>query len=153
MNAENFLGLMLRLLPALIMVALAFAAASDPKTRQQWTDLLYGAGALRPEQRSDAKVQGGVRLPFLIIAVALLIWPIQYYRHVTRVIEVKSNVFTRVSPPKFPVADNSVTAGNTVTGSQSAAPDASATPGATAPQAPAVDMFGRPVQPGPPSAQ
>jgi hypothetical protein len=73
MDLEVSLQLLLRLLPSIILVALAFIAASDRKTRERWTDLLYQAGSLRPEQRSDARIQSKVKWPFLIMAAILLI--------------------------------------------------------------------------------
>jgi hypothetical protein len=145
MNLETSLLLFLRLMPAIIVFALAFVAASDHKTREQWVNLLYGAGILRPEQRSDAKVQRGVRLPFFIVATALLIWPLRYYQHVTRTIHAKTDVFSRVSD----IAPRPATAGNststaTPNSATSVAPVAPPMPGA--PQAETrPNMFGTPV--------
>jgi hypothetical protein len=88
MSTDTVLQLALRFLPALTVLILAFIAASDAKTRAQWTNLLYQAGSIRPDQRDNPKIQGGVKLPFFIVAVLMLIWPVQYYFHATRTITV-----------------------------------------------------------------
>ncbi len=98
MDLEVGLNLLLRLLPSIILLALAFIAATDHKTRERWTDLLYSMGSLRPEQRSDARVQSTVRWPFLIMAALLLIWPIRYFFYATRTIEIQTNSLTRAVP-------------------------------------------------------
>lgn len=95
MTPETAFQLALRLLPSIIVAVLAFVAAADTKTRERWADLLYQAGTLRPEQRDDPKVQRGVRLPFFLVALILLLWPVSYYRHATRVIEVSPNAYAK----------------------------------------------------------
>jgi hypothetical protein len=98
MDLEVSLQLLLRLLPSIILVALAFIAASDRKTRERWTDLLYQAGSLRPEQRSDARIQSKVKWPFLVMAAILLVWPIRYFLYATRTINIQTNSLTRAVP-------------------------------------------------------
>lgn len=93
MTSDQYLQLLIRLLPALIVLALGFVAASDPKTRERWTSLLYQMGSLRPEQRDDANIQKGVRIPFFIVAALLLIWPVNYYRHSTRVFAISPTAY------------------------------------------------------------
>jgi hypothetical protein len=88
MTTDQILQLLLRLLPSLLVLGLGFFAASDAKTRERWTGLLYQMGSLRPEQRDDPKAQSGVRIPFFVVSALLLIWPIQYYRHITTVFEI-----------------------------------------------------------------
>ncbi|HEX8235653.1 MAG TPA: hypothetical protein VF600_06820 [Abditibacteriaceae bacterium] len=142
MNFETSLLLFLRLMPAIIVFALAFIAASDAKTREQWVNLLYSAGILRPEQRSDPRVQRGVRLPFFIVAAALLIWPFRYYRHVTRTINATTGVFSRPSMvPTLPSARNSTA---TPTFATPVAPVAPPVPGVPQPET-RPNMFGTPV--------
>jgi hypothetical protein len=101
MNTDALLGVVLRCLPTLVIFILAFIAASDAGTRTQWTNLLYQMGSIKPDQRNDPKVQGGVKLPFFVVAAVFLIWPIQYYRHANRTIEVKSDLYQRqITAPK-----------------------------------------------------
>lgn len=109
MNGDILLGLFLRLLPTILIAALAFIAASDAKSREQWANLLYQIGSIKPAQRTDAKVQSGVRWPFLIVAVVFLIWPLRYYQHATKTIEVKENPFAKPTQSASPVFGNSVT--------------------------------------------
>lgn len=101
MDIEVLLQVALRVLPALLVLVLGFIAAADQKSRERWADLLYQAGSLRPEQRTDPKVQRGVRLPFFLVALALLWWPIRYYRYATTIVEIKSDLYSRprVSTP------------------------------------------------------
>lgn len=88
MDSKFILPFMLRFLPPLIVLGLAFLAASDKKTREHWANLMYQAGSVRPDQRDDPKVQGGVKWPFIVLAFLLLflpakIGPLSYYRWVT----------------------------------------------------------------------
>ena len=160
MDLEVSLQLLLRLLPSIILVALAFIAASDRKTRERWTDLLYQAGSLRPEQRSDARIQGKVRWPFLIMAVILLIWPIRYFFYATRTIDIQTNSLTRAVPntssltrETSPAANS--TDPNTASNALSApfgAPPAPPMPGqvdsaASGAPAPRTNMMGTPLPP------
>ena len=75
------------MLPALVVCALAFVAAADKKTRERWGQLLYQVGSIRPDQRDDPKVGRGVKWPFFVVALGLLIWPVQYFRHATVTID------------------------------------------------------------------
>ena len=142
------LSLLLRLLPAIIVAALGFVAASHPGTRAQWAQLMYLAGSVRRERRQDPKVQRGVRGPFLLIAFLLLAWPISYYRHATRVIEISPTAYGTQSPSFNPYAGqpgagnaaNSAMAGNAATNS-AASPSAPA-PAAPAAPAPAFNPYG-----------
>ena len=128
MQGEILLGLFLRLLPTMCLIALAFIAASDKKSREQWANLMHQIGSIKPAQRSDPKVQSGVRWPFIAVAAIFLIWPIRYYQHATRVIEVKTNPFDK------PATSNSPAFGNSAT-------DNGATPNATT-QDPAANSAG-----------
>jgi hypothetical protein len=88
MDSRFILPFILRFLPAILIFALAFVAASDKKTRQQWANLLYQAGSVRPDQRDDPKVQNSVKWPFIVLAIGLLflpnkLGPVSYYRWVT----------------------------------------------------------------------
>jgi hypothetical protein len=119
MQSEIILGLLLRLLPTILLIALAFLAASDKKSREQWANLMHQIGSIKPAQKEDAKVQSGVRWPFIAVAVIFLIWPFLYFRHATRTIEVKSNPFDKTTNSSSPVFGNSTTenatTGNTIT--------------------------------------
>jgi hypothetical protein len=75
------------LLPALVVCVLAFVAAADKKSRERWGDLLYQVGSIRPDQREDPKIGRGVKWPFFIVAFGLLIWPLQFFRHASVVID------------------------------------------------------------------
>jgi hypothetical protein len=138
MNSDLWFQTLLRLLPALLVTVLAFIAANDPRTRERWANLLYQAGSIRPEQREDLSVQRGVRLPFFIVAAALLIWPILYFRYATRTYEVTSDLYSRPAAPAATPNPNAPTStvtatpstsvyGNAVTGN--AGPQATSTPG------------------------
>ena len=88
MESQFIFPFILRFLPTILLVGLAFVAASDKKTGRQWTNLLYQAGSIRPDQREDAKIQSGVKLPFFVLAFAMLflpahLGPISYFRWVT----------------------------------------------------------------------
>jgi hypothetical protein len=107
MQGEILLGLFLRLLPTILLIALAFIAASDKNSREQWANLMHQIGSIKPAQKSDPKVQSGVRWPFIAVAVIFLIWPLRYYQHATRTIEVKSNPFEKAATSNSPVFGNS----------------------------------------------
>lgn len=77
MESEILIGILLRLLPALTVFVLAFVAAADKNSRERWGNLLYQVGSIRPDQRDDPKVGKGVKWPFFVVALALLLWPIQ----------------------------------------------------------------------------
>lgn len=119
MQGEILLGLFLRLLPTILLIALAFIAASDKNSREQWANLMHQIGSIKPAQKSDPKVQSGVRWPFIAVAVIFLIWPLRYYQHATRTIEVKSNPFEKSVTSTSPAFGNSATengaTGNTTT--------------------------------------
>jgi hypothetical protein len=88
MESQFIFPFVLRFLPTLLLIALAFVAASDKKTGRQWANLLYQMGSIRPDQRDDAKIQSGVKLPFFVLAFAMLflpshLGPVSYYRWVT----------------------------------------------------------------------
>ncbi len=114
--AADPLALALRCLPALLVFILAFIAASDRRTRAQWSQLMYQVGSIRADQRDDPKVQSGVKWPFFLVALLLLIWPVQFYRKAARVlvpVETSSGV---ARPSEPPVAANGVApAANSVT--------------------------------------
>lgn len=93
MNTDLLIGVVLRILPTIILVALSFVAVADKRTRDQWTNLLYQAGSLKPSQREDPRVQRGVRNPFLVVAFIFLIWPVRYYLHATAKVEVSANAY------------------------------------------------------------
>jgi hypothetical protein len=164
MDLEVSLQLLLRLLPSIILVALAFIAASDRKTRERWTDLLYQAGSLRPEQRSDARVQSNVRWPFFIMAAILLIWPIRYYFYATRTIGIQTNSLTRAVPNSSSLTRGTAPSTNSTTdpaatnsvGQPFGAPPAPPMPGqpggqvnsaTSAAPAPRTNMMGTPLPP------
>jgi len=136
MSNENFVGLALRFLPALIVFILAFVAASDPKSRVRWANLMYQVGNVRADQRDDAKVQGGVRWPFFLVALVLLAWPLFFYRHATRTLEVKSNLYSQ--PRAAPSIYDQDHAANSVNNSVAA-------PTQVAPAAPRVNIYGTPM--------
>jgi hypothetical protein len=148
MQPDSWIQLLLRLLPSLIVFGLGFYAATDKKTRERWGDLLYQVGSIRPDQREDPQIGKGVKWPFFVLALLLLIWPISYYRVATRVFEVKSDLYTQ--PRKNTVyeqAGNAVTnsaseaTGNAVTNSATSSPPASSAP-ATASQP--TNVYGQP---------
>jgi hypothetical protein len=90
MESEVIIGILVRLLPSLAVVGLAFFAAADKKTRVRWGDLLYQVGSIRPDQREDPKIGSGVKWPFFIVALGLLLWPIQYYSHASKKIDTSN---------------------------------------------------------------
>lgn len=88
MESQFIFPFVLRFLPSIIVLALAFVAASDKKTGQQWANLLYQMGSVRPDQRDDPKIHSSVKWPFVVMAFGLLflpahLGPISYYRWVT----------------------------------------------------------------------
>lgn len=152
---------LLRLLPSIVLLGLAFIAASDRKTREQWANLLYQVGSIRPNQREDPKIQQGVRVPFLVLSGLLLIWPIYYYLWITRPIPITATVYTtKPTTPETNSASNAVssTPSNAGTGtsiygtgtSATPAANASGTPGSTqapATPAPRTNIYGTPLSP------
>ncbi len=109
MQSEILIGLFLRLLPTILLIALGFIAASDKKSREQWATFMHQVGSIKPAQKSDPKVQSGVRWPFIAVAVIFLIWPFLYFRHATRTIEVNSNPFDKSATSTSPIFGNSAT--------------------------------------------
>jgi hypothetical protein len=99
MQPDAWLQIVLRMLPAIIVIVLGFVAATDKKTRLQWNNVLYQIGSIRPDQREDLQVGRGVKWPFFIVALFLLTWPIQYYRLATRTFEVKSDIYSTARKP------------------------------------------------------
>ena len=141
MESETFLGVLIRTLPALFVFALAFFAMSDKKTRDHWNNLMYQIGSIRPDQREDVKIGKNVKWPFFIVALALLLWPVQFYRHATKVIDASSSDLQKstVSSDLTSTAGNSAT-GNGVTensasnsASNTATPRSDLVPGTPAP--------------------
>lgn len=99
MQPDAWLQIILRMLPAIIVIVLGFVAATDKKTRLQWNNVLYQIGSIRPDQKEDLQVGRGVKWPFFLVALFLLIWPIQYYRLATRTFEVKSDIYSTTRKP------------------------------------------------------
>lgn len=88
MESQFIFPFVIRFLPTILLIGLAFVAASDKKTGRQWANLLYQMGSIRPDQREDPKIQSGVKLPFFVLAFLLLflpahLGPISYYQWVT----------------------------------------------------------------------
>jgi hypothetical protein len=98
MESEVLLAVLLRLLPSLAVAGLAFVAAADRKTRERWGNLLYQVGSIRPEQREDAKIGRSVKWPFFVVAVGLLLWPLQYYMHASRTIDATNTDLKQGTP-------------------------------------------------------
>jgi hypothetical protein len=153
MESQFILPFVLRFLPTILVLGLAFVAASDKKTGRQWANLLYQMGSVRPDQRDDPKIQSSVKWPFIVIAFGLLflpshIGPIDYYQWVTRKsepliditraksLEDSSATLTKtpeVQPTATPAPQNPLPPG---ANPASPAPVAPAAPGAPAPSAP-----------------
>ncbi len=133
MQTDAWLQIILRALPAIIVIVLGFVAATDKKTQLQWNNVLYQIGSIRPDQREDAQVGRGVKWPFFVVALFLLIWPIQYYRLATRTFEVKSDIYstTRKPPTIYDKKTETNPATNAVTPD---ATPATGTPTATQPE-------------------
>ena len=142
MNSVIAQGVLLRLLPSIIVLVLAFVAAADGNSRSRWSDLLYQLGVLPPEKKEDIAIQRGVRIPFFIVAACLLIWPIIYFRGADRTVGItedsdllqaaKRPMPTIVpAPTKSPVVGiaNGAVSGNAATTARApaAAPPASST--------------------------
>jgi len=100
MGTEFWLAVMIRTLPAVVVFGLAFIVAADKKSRERWADWMYQLGNIRSDQREDPQVQRGVRLPFFVAAVLLLIIPIRFYWYLspTRSLGIVAPAHT--SPPK-----------------------------------------------------
>lgn len=116
MQPDSWIQLLIRALPALVVFILGFVAAADAKTRARWGNLLYQIGSVRPDQREDPKIGSGVKWPFFVVALALLIWPINYYRVATRRLEIKSDIYSNPQPRTIydnNAANNGVTNGVT----------------------------------------
>ena len=104
MESQFILPFFLRFVPSIVLLSVAFYAANDKKSRERWTQLLYQAGSLRPDQRDDPKVQGGVKVPFFVLSVIMLFLPahfgpVSYYIYVTKEPEVVSNLIRRPIQP------------------------------------------------------
>jgi hypothetical protein len=125
MDTQAIIGIVVRLLPAIIVFVLGFIAAADRKTRERWGNLLYQVGSIRPDQREDPKVGSGVKLPFFIVAFFLLLWPLQYYRHYTRTLigTESADLFQQKEQPQ-----SDLTSGNNNKTTPSGASNAVSTP-------------------------
>lgn len=155
MQSETLVGLVLRLLPSIGVFVLAFLAMADKKTRERWNDLLFQIGSIRSDQREDVKIGRNVKWPFILVAVALLLWPIQFYRHATKTIDASASDLQKaptvtsdlISSTDNSATDNSAT-GNSVSNevSNSATPQSDlrpavpATPNSAAPQSDLVPL-------------
>lgn len=137
MSTDNLIGVLLRVLPAILVFVLGFVAAADPKTRARWGDLLYQIGSIRSDQREDVSVGKNVKWPFFVVALALLIWPVQYYRHASIKIDAKeSDLKTEVAAPSdLKKKEEATTAGAATPTPTSSGPAVAPIPGAT-PDAP-----------------
>lgn len=133
MPADPF-ALVLRCLPSIIVFVLAFVAAADKSSRERWAEIMYQLGTIKPDQRNDPKVQRGVRLPFFIVAVLLLLWPINYFRKAARKLQEVEPTGIVVKKP-----DSSKVSGNAASTVSNAAPGAAnAATGSAAPAAPTI---------------
>ena len=117
---DVLIQVLLRLLPSLAVFALGFYASTDRATREQWVDLLYKAGSLRPDQKDDPSKQKSVRVPFFVVAAALLLWPLLFYMHSTKVVEVRQHDESTVRA--------AVQSATKATGAASGTPSANSTP-------------------------
>ena len=156
-TGDVFLQVLLRFLPSLVLFGLAFLAAADRKTREQWANMLYQIGSIRPDQRDNPKVQQGVRLPFLILGGLLLVWPVYHYLYITRPVEVTSTLYkggavqpvTNGTPAAVGVpgtdnaANDSATGTSATMGTPSTTPQAQGTPVPTVP----TNLYGTPMPP------
>ena len=100
MESKFILPFALRFLPSLVMLAMAFYSVNDKKSRERWTQLLYQAGSLRPDQRDDPQKQAGVKVPFFVLSFIMLFLPahfgpVSFYMWVTAKPEVVSNLKQR----------------------------------------------------------
>lgn len=147
---DIYLPVALRLLPSIILLGLAFIAASDRRTREQWAMLLYQIGNIRPDQRDDPKIQQGVKKPFFILSALLLIWPIYQYVFLTKPVEITSDVYKRTPTPMSIYnrdansATNAATA-NAASATNSATSGAPAANAATAPVTQHTNIYGTPM--------
>lgn len=110
MESEVLIGVLIRLLPAVAVLGLAFFAASDKKTRERWGDLLHQVGSIRPDQREDPKVTSSVKWPFFVVALGLLFWPIQYYTHASKKIDTASTDLKQQAPESSDLKKSSTSA-------------------------------------------
>lgn len=90
MQSDTALQTLLRALPAILVALLGLLAVNDVRTRRQWSQFLFSIGSLRADERDDVKKQSSVKYPFFFMALCLLWWPVSYFRHATRKIEVVS---------------------------------------------------------------
>ncbi len=134
MPTETILGLLLRVLPAVGVLVLGLMAMRDKRTREQWNNLLYQVGSIRPNQREDAKIGSGVKWPFFLVAACLLLWPIQYFRHATRTIDASASDL-KIAKPQSDLGQSTPSANSTTAPSQSdLSPPPSSAPNSDKPQ-------------------
>ena len=150
MESQFIFPFVLRFLPTILVLGLAFVAASDKKTGRQWANLLYQMGSVRPDQRDDPKIQSGVKWPFIVIAFGLLflpshLGPISYYQWVTRksepMIDLSQGAGVKDSDEAMTKAEN-VTEPTPTPAPQNPAPPGA--PGAPAPPPPPPPPSGAP---------
>ncbi len=144
MESETLVGVIIRALPAIFVFALAFFAMSDKKTRDHWNNLMFQVGSIRADQREDVKIGKNVKWPFFLVALALLLWPIQFYRHATKVIDATSSDLQKsiISSDLTSTTGNGTTENNATDNSVSndakpqsdLIPGNAATPNSSAPQ-------------------
>lgn len=98
MNSEVFVSVLIRALPAIIVFALGFIAATDKRTRNQWCNLLYQVGSIKSSQKEDVKIGSTVKWPFFVVAAFLLAWPVKDYIHSTRTLNADSSDLVKAKP-------------------------------------------------------
>lgn len=101
MSPELLTQTLLRLLPSIALLIVGFLAALDARIRQRWTNLLYQLGSLKPDQKDDPQAGKGVKIPFFIVSLLFLAWPILYYRDASRtpVITLSPSIFLKKPTP------------------------------------------------------
>lgn len=139
-DTQVWLNVLIWALPSIIVFGLGMFAASDKRSRDRWSELLYHVGAISSAQRDAPKIQGSIRWPFMVVALLNLYWPVTTYIHATRKIDITSNLYQRAPLPSLyqkKADENAVdSAGNAVSNQ---APAAGAAP------APPANIYGTPM--------
>jgi hypothetical protein len=97
MDLEVGLNLLLRLLPSIILIALALSQPLIARHASAGRICFIRSAAC---DRSSARMRAfrARCVAFPVMAALLLIWPIRYFFYATRTIEIQTNSLTRAVP-------------------------------------------------------
>lgn len=79
MNFAIFIELLIRLVPTLLLCLCAYLTTRDETLGRHWANFMVSTGTIPAARKEEPKVRAGVRIPLLVLAGIMLIWPAMYY--------------------------------------------------------------------------